>query len=219
MFEALKTYIVDILAVLVPGALLLIVLYQLPEVRKAVNSVELPEMLTKHDKVKLVCFLATSYVAGQFAFFFGSFLDKWLYEPYRKAYMQHHNRLQAKVIEVKDKLTGITPPEEFNAFKWSCTWLIDNKPMLYNEVERFIAVSKLFRSLAIVFLIASIIFFTCPGKYHYAVFSFLLMVLSLVRYMTQRVKSIESAYRAVVTAMPGEFSVTIPQKADNNDDQ
>ncbi|WP_133176809.1 hypothetical protein [Terrimonas sp.] len=218
MLETLKTYTVDILAVLVPGALLLVVLYQIPEVREATNSVVLPEIL-KVKKVELVCFLVTSYVAGQFAFFFGSFLDKVVYEPYMKRYMQHHNGLQRKVIKIKDKLTGITTPQELNAFKWSCAWLIANKPELYNEVERFIAESKLFRSLVMVFLIASVIFSVYPGKCHFACFSVLLLIFSLIRYITRRVKSIESAYRAVVTAMPGEFSVTIPQKADNNDDQ
>jgi hypothetical protein len=71
-------------------------------------------------------------------------------------------------------------------------------------MERHMAESKFFRSLVVVGLSAFLIF-SLQGNLGFAILSLLVTVFSLIRYMTQRKKSVDMAYHSVITASP-EFN-------------
>jgi hypothetical protein len=81
MAESFKTYILDILSILVPGGLLLAVLAQIPEV----SNTFLDFFRANDEKwIRAVVYIGTAYTLGHFIFFIGSFLDDWIFEKVKR---------------------------------------------------------------------------------------------------------------------------------------
>ena len=186
MAENFKTYFLDILSILIPGFLLLIVL---GISSNKMNIFVYDFHLGDHKWMVEAAFIGIAYTVGHFVYFFGSYLDDWVYERITRRTSQ--NTLLQKVSDDFKILT---------TFKWSCAWLLANKPEMYAMVERHVAESKFFRSLSVVFFI-SFILFVVLGKFDIACYCIILFLLSQVRYFTQRKKSIETAYHYIITSI------------------
>lgn len=195
MAENLKTYLLDILSVLLPGGLLVALLARFESFLYSYASLFPTD---GNNWVAVLVFAGVAYMFGHFIFLFGSWLDDLLFEPCQKVFWKDP-LLKSIVIQYKEEKTGITDRRALNAFKWSCAWLLKNEPAMHTVVERHIAESKFFRSLVVVLLAGVVIFLVTggPGK---ALAAFILVFFSMVRYITQRVKAIETAYQFVITA-------------------
>jgi hypothetical protein len=200
MFDSFKTYLLDILSIILPGALLLAVL-TLVESVKHIFAYIFPSK--NSEALNVAIFLGLAYMLGHFIFLIGSLLDDLIYEKVTKVYWTNQ-QITAYAIQLKEEKTGIVDKDTLNAFKWSCAWLLANQQSMYSVVERYIAESKFFRSNIIVLLIA-IIVFVFHGEIQLTLFAFLFLILSTIRYLTQRHKSIETAYQFVITAMEKQF--------------
>ncbi|MFT3907965.1 MAG: hypothetical protein QM737_00955 [Ferruginibacter sp.] len=200
--DKIKLGILDLLSILLPGAFLVGTLYYYCYKHGITDAPHL--FLNKFTSepngwVSSVIFLILSYIAGQFVFTFASLLDDLIYENVKKVFWEKDSGLQAQAIALKTKKTGINDQNTINAFKWSCSWLLLKKPEMYEEVERYIAESKFFRSLFIVWLITAILIGRCLQLNAFLLL-ILGIILSLIRYLTQRRKSITTAYEYVITA-------------------
>jgi len=192
MIESLKTYVLDILSVILPGAFLLMVLGHTDGVVGLSTDVFLKSEIKWINEAGYV---ALAYVLGHFVFFIGSFLDNWIFENVRKIFWNDH-LLTSRIQKYKEQKTGITQRSALNAFKWSCNWLLANEPALFQVVERHMAESKFFRSLFVVLTIAII---CLPNVYDHIWILTIGLIMSLIRYITQRQKSIETAYQSVIS--------------------
>jgi hypothetical protein len=143
-------------------------------------------------------FAASAYVLGHFIHLGASYLDELVYENV-KGKLWPDISLMDKVIQIKDEAIGVIDRKYFGAFKWSLAYLMKYQPAMYQAVESQIAESKFFRSFTVVLLIASISAFI-QSNWSEGVLSLVLAILSLVRYLTQRRRSIESAYQYVIAA-------------------
>lgn len=195
MFDSFKTYLLDILSIILPGALLLAVLTLFESVK---NIFKYLFTSGNSEALNVAIFLGLAYMLGHFIFLIGSLLDNLIYEKVKKVYWTNQ-QITAYAIQLKEENTGILDIDVLNAFKWSCAWLLANQPAMYSVVERYIAESKFFRSNVIVLLIA-IVVFVLHGSIQLALITFLFLILSTIRYLTQRHKSIETAYQFVITA-------------------
>ncbi|RPD42782.1 hypothetical protein [Chitinophaga barathri] len=195
MAENFKIYLLDILSVLLPGGLLVALLARFEGLAGKYASL----FLTDSDNwMAIVVYIGIAYMLGHFIFFLGSYLDDILFEPYQKVFWKDP-LLKAIVINFKEEKTGIADRAALNAFKWSCAWLLKHEPAMYSVVERHIAESKFFRSLVVV-LLAGVIISCIKNEWWMAVTAFVLVFFSIIRYLTQRSKAIETAYQYVITA-------------------
>ena len=200
MIDNLKVYILDILSILLPGGLVMVVLSHVCPLNDAFLSV-FPER--KEEWINVVVYMGAAYILGHFIFFIGSFLDGWIFENVKKVFWNDH-RLTAYVLALKKAKTGIDDRDILNAFKWSCAWLLANRPGMYGVVERHIAESKFFRSLIVVLAIA-LASYLVQRDILLSAFCILLIVFCLIRYLTQRQKSIDTAYEFIITTADKTF--------------
>lgn len=209
MFDKIKLGIMDLLTILLPGGILLIISrYSFTDLLKGCAAIQ------NKDWAFVALFASLSYIAGHFIFLLASFLDELVYDKVKTIYCHHHNKLIARVRKIKTEALGFDDSNTLNAFQWSTMWLIMHQPSVYAEVEKYIAESKFFRSLTIVLATIPIFFFIELFKDHKATFRnsvnwpetfivFTLIIFSLVRYVTRRIKSIETAYIGVILANKG----------------
>jgi hypothetical protein len=195
MIDSIKTYIMDILSLFVPGAVAFAILGRVPAIDQFFIETHLYEY---EGWVHVAKFLVLIYILGHFLFFFGSLLDDWVYDKLKDSIWKNKS-LQDMVVRFKIYQTGIADGDTFNAFKWCSAWLLIHQPKLYEQMERHMAESKFFRSLVVVGLLAVAIFGS-QSDLGLALVSLLVTAFSLVRYMTQRKKSVDMAYQGVITA-------------------
>ena len=207
MIENLKTYLLDILSVLLPGALLLAVFTRYNLFNNIFKSI-FPE--TKIEWLTVLIYTGTAYILGHFVFFIGSFLDDWIFENVKRVFWNDNN-LTAYTLLLKKEKTGIEDRSVLNAFEWSCAWLLAYQPGMYSVVERYIAESKFFRSLIVVLSITLVVFLV-ENDFLISSILLLLIIFSLIRYLSQRQKSIETAYQFVITVN----NETLNNKPDEN---
>lgn len=209
MGDKLKLSILDLMTILLPGGFLLIFLR--PYLFRFTDhiSMNFPTLASK-DVFLYAGFLALAYITGSFVNFFASFLDDWIYENVAKVFYTN-TELTAYIIDLKIRQTGIADRKTINAFKWSSAWLLKHEPAMYESVERLVAESKFFRSLILVsFASAFLVLPTTPANGTLAIALFILSFFSTIRYLTQRKKSITTAYEYVLTAFDKKFDQPPP---------
>lgn len=222
-FEPGKFFIgvIDFFSILLPGALLtyalkdkvITVFFAIPEF-----TLDTPEHMT--------IFVFLSYLLGHFIFLLGAaFLDDHVYDNLRvstyfeqvrrlargeklkskflrflarHSFNSYSDRTIVKILQLKKfHLEPLKALDTMNAFKWCKTYLNTIAPHTLSSVERFEANSKFFRSLFIVFII--VLPFSIFTRLWYASLIIVgLIILSLWRYIDQRKKGIEQAYRTVI---------------------
>jgi len=210
MFENLKNYFLDILSVLIPGAMFLLLVNHYYDHLTYLGFLEDP----LQTKWSMTLFFATAYFIGHFIFFFSSFLDSWIFDHVKDVY--YPDPLLMETVEtLKMEKTGIADKAILNAFKWSCAWLLANKTDMYNVVDRYVAESKFFRSLVPVFVFGAILALCC-GKSWQALILFLAAILSIIPYCAKRQKSIVTACQFMLTIADKKFDIPATGKQKNS---
>lgn len=218
--------VIDIFAILLPGALLAFVTKDaalaqvfgpiLPPVRGVAQG--------------WISFVFASYFLGHFIFLVGSVLDTTVYDPYRKKFItrefepaedreqgEGHKRFFEKLFpkeadllyerarKIKEQHVGDSEgPEAISTFKWAKASIQLRGSAALVEINRLEADSKFFRSLIVVlFLISLILVFKAALMSHGTALigtavCLLLMVLSFLRYAEQRFKSTQLAYTYLI---------------------
>lgn len=194
MIEKFNVGLLDLLSILLPGGFLVGLAWQSGWLEEWSMLQELPE-----GWFSAAAFAASSYVLGHFVHMVASYLDGWLFKKIKKRRWPDETLVNI-VIKIKDEEIGEIDRNYFNAFKWSLAHLMQHQPAMYQAVEKHIAESKFFRSFVIVLLLAATWAFF-QGSWLEAGLCLLFAFLSLVRYATQRQKSIDSAYQYVIASM------------------
>ncbi len=187
--------IIDFFAILMPGALLTYTAKDFAQ--RHVFGVVLPSLQTEAQG--WVAFIFSSYLLGHFIFLMGSFLDRSLYDRFRKRWLiENDDRLFKRAQNIKEQALGDSPLEEVvNTFKWAKAQVQLFHATAATEIHRLEADSKFFRSLIIVLFIITIILLT-KLAWLAALVSVFLMGLSFVRYADQRYKSTALAYTCLL---------------------
>jgi hypothetical protein len=194
MADNFKTYILDILSVLLPGGFLMGILAQFEGV-KTRFIILFP--VNDTEWINAVVYIGFAYMIGHFIYSIGSLLDEIFYEHVEKIIWKD-KQLQDCAEQLKEEKTGITNYNVLNAFKWSCAYLMANQPLMHAELNRSIAESKFFRSLSVVLIIACGVFLAKQDLV-LIITTIVLTMFSLIRYVTQWHKAISLAYLYVIT--------------------
>lgn len=116
-----------------------------------------------------------------------------------------------EVLSLKNDVLKKTE-SDINAYKWSLVLLEAHYPVAAEHVNRTMAASKFFRSLVVVFILLLLfLYFGVLPKFHSSLFiTASLLVLSFREYIVQRQKSIETAYKGLLTLyfLPERFVKT-----------
>lgn len=193
MIEKFNLGLLDLLSILLPGGFLIGLAWQSGWVRDWPMLQGIPEGWASG-----AIFAASSYVLGHFVHMVASYLDDLIFEKIKRKRWPD-DTLVRKVIQIKDSEIGEIDRNYFNAFKWSLAYLMQHHPVMYQAVEKHIAESKFFRSFAVVLLFASVWAFL-QARWMEGVLSLVFTILSLIRYATQRQKSLDSAYQYVISS-------------------
>lgn len=193
MIEKFNLGLLDLLSILLPGGFLVGLAWQSGWIQDWPMLQDIPSGWTSG-----AIFASAAYVMGHYVYMLASYLDDFFFEKFKK-WQWPDDTLVKKVIQIKDSQIGEIDRNYYNAFKWSLAYLMQHQPMMYQAVEKHIAESKFFRSFALVLLFAGVWAFF-QGRVIEGVLSLVLTVLSLIRYATQRQKSLDSAYQYVISA-------------------
>lgn len=139
--------VIDFFAVLVPGAIVVAVADpHIPPFLLGPKGI-LPRMTGGAER--WIAFLFAAYLAGHMLFLLGAVLDNAFYDAFRRALVptskdtlfQSLRTLRTESVNVSEK--------EINTFQWARMGLRLSAPDALDEVERYEADSKFFRSLSI----------------------------------------------------------------------
>jgi 8-oxo-dGTP pyrophosphatase MutT (NUDIX family) len=233
-FEPQKFFIglMDFFSILLPGALLTYLL--LPELGPAILGARYDSLAGAQA---WTVFLFASYVAGHLIFLIGSWLDEiydwarrytlntqiqmvarrgrllnWPSRAFiRMVFGRERNIAVDRVVEIKKKALGeLHAAGAINAFQWSKALLNVKSPSSLATVQRFEADSKFFRCFVIVLLF---LLLAWPALFEWPSGGFLLvaglLLISMWRYMEQRLKSTNQAYWSVITIIAQEGHIAL----------
>ncbi|GMQ27814.1 hypothetical protein [Algoriphagus confluentis] len=206
MFDKLNLGLLDLLTILLPGGLLIgfLIFVGWPEDLFVLNS------LADSPWMEGTIFFSTAYVSGHFIYLVSSFLDGWIYDKIKTIWWSNlslfNQALGIRSVKIQTVSRG-----DFNTFKYAMAYLLTHKPNLHSAVERTMAESKFFRSFCVV-LFVGIVFSLVKSNWVLGGICLGLMLLSLIRYLTQRAKSIESAYQYLILLHEGDLGSFPPQE-------
>lgn len=192
MIEKFNLGLLDLLSILLPGGFLVGLVWQ----SGWIQDWQMLDGISE-DWMLGAIFAASSYVMGHFIHIVASYLDDVVFNKV-KEWKWPDDTLVKVVIQIKNSEIGEIDRKYFNAFKWSLAYLMQHQPMLYQAVEKHIAESKFFRSFAVVLFIAGVWAFA-QERWIEGVLSLVFTILSLIRYVSQRQKSLDSAYQYVIS--------------------
>jgi 8-oxo-dGTP pyrophosphatase MutT (NUDIX family) len=212
--------IIDMFAVLLPGAVLVYITEVTPLVLEFVKQGPNPQIHW------WAVFAFASYLIGHLIYLAGATLDDRVYETLRKAtYLGQIERLKdgkklsaswmrnlatwlfgkkpdsavMQALSLKARaLAPLSAERSINAFQWSKAFLAKEHPPGFAAVQRFEADSKFFRSFTVALLLL-MVFFLFKGHGCIAAACFGLLFLTAWRYADQRFKSTQHAYWQVIT--------------------
>lgn len=215
--------VIDFFSVILPGALVTYFLKGImyTNVFGHDNVFPLPETNTQ----KWIVFLLITYIIGNLIFLIASLLlDKLVYDKYlrnkflkknfdlsyhtataiRDQYLSSKSwicqLIETKRLKEKDieELLEKDKYEIINTFKWTKSFLAIKFPEALNDIKKFEADSKFFRSLVIAFIIIGTILLS-KGDWLSGLCFIILSLLSLFRYGDLRYKSTQKAYELIMT--------------------
>lgn len=222
IIENLNLSLLEIIAVLFPGSAALLLISRI-ETGKAFLYTLLPNPESEWQVA--LAFFGSAYFLGNLLFYLGSILDDLAYERLKHLFQVKEIQLDEKggvkkeggknikkrpgkgkdpyILFVAKKIknqiwpTGDPNGRDINVYKWTAGYLLANHPEMYATVERHQTASKFFRSMVVVLLAA---FFISLGALNFWVSSsyFILLSLSVVIYIEQRVKAIRAAYEYLI---------------------
>ncbi|HZR58402.1 MAG TPA: hypothetical protein VFA74_16130 [Terriglobales bacterium] len=203
--------VIDFFSIMLPGAV--VTYLAKADVAPVLFGKVFPEYTSETEGWAV--FLFSSYLLGHFVFLIGSKFDD-AYDCIRKAsegkrsspvcgwlgktlLPKDAHLAVEKIIEIKRKyLPEVDGKFIINAFQWAKARLTLQCPGALQEVHRFEADSKFFRSLLVVLLILAIALLF-KGKLLLSLFCLALSWLSFWRYVERRFKATEQAYRYIIT--------------------
>ena len=187
--------VIDLFAILLPGALLagaLAVLIPIPEPLQG---------LLASEGARWVAFAFAAYALGHFAFLLSAKADDWFYDGYRKKKWPKADdpgKLypMATGLRLAQFPNGANPGDDLpmNTFKWAKTVLMLRAPGALADVQRYEADSKFFRSMMVVLPVIGIIG-PLIGIWPLLPLAILFTWFSFRSYAERRYKSTEWAYQ------------------------
>jgi len=202
----------EFFSILVPGALLLVSMTILSS--KQVFAVDLSTVSNWAD------FLLLSYLVGHFLQVPADVIDK---QIYNRLYVKSWKRRKPdRLLDYATNLVKQTGRDSYgNIYDWAYATVRVSSDEATLEIDRLQADSKLFRSVAIVFLIITLMELS-NESYFYAVLLFLLSLLSLFRYAYLRWKAVCFLYRYFIlfveaTPVSGKYIQFWPSSPNTGD--
>lgn len=247
-FEPQKFYlgVVDFFGVIVPGAILTFLVKD--ALGKYLLGFHYSELV---GPVGWVAFIGVSYLLGHFVFLIGAWvLDDLAYDPLRKAsYGEQITRLAKgkrpsllplrwlariflgkesdravkQAVKIKEHYAGgIEAAASINAFQWSKAKLTLEHPEAIEQVNRFEADSKFFRSVVVLcILILTVLapFAIVEMRRQFVTVSVPVLVLAFWRYVDQRLKATTQSYWYMI-ALEGNLQspLRLPSVQRNSDE-
>jgi hypothetical protein len=178
---------------LAPGTVLVAVLWRLGTVPGFSNE---PRDLLGFEGAALVAALIIAgYLAGNLASVLGAMLDT-SYDSVRKLQHPHAGDKAYQAAKLlRDQDLGADPP--MNVFQWARAVLAMEEREAFDEVTRYEAASKLFRTMVVVSLAVSVAA-ALRSQLDASLAAVGAAVLSCWPYVDRRYKSTETAYRLVI---------------------
>lgn len=187
---------IDLFAILLPGAVLCF--FFRDEAERL-----LPDRARSHA-VDWVAFVVASYVLGHLLSLIGDFVLDRMYSRIRPYWFDagRRNALHARARREVEQLLGGALREDEAPAKWAISAIAVARPELLGQLERKEADQKLFRSLVIAFVAASVRFAVDgSGRGAASLAAGVLALLSLWRFISARVKYTDLAYWRFITLM------------------
>ncbi len=185
---------IDFFAILLPGAIATALLV------KPVGGCVLGPLMPvpASDAARWAAFLTCSYFLGHLIFLLGSQLDL-LYDRWRTKFRPYGNEsAYQRATAIRDAMIDEAEHDALNPFQWSRSVLLAVCPSAAEDVRRYEADSKFFRSLLVVFGLTAILF-PAMGHPYAGLVSFGLMIPCVFRYAERRLKSTTQAYIHLIT--------------------
>lgn len=184
--------LVDFLAVLLPGSLLV---YLLLPVAGGVVGTFLPPLETELQR--WAGFLVAAYVAGHFLHLAGDrLLDRHVYDRWYVK-KKRRGREERFLVETRKLMGDFGKFPDVSAFQWAGSFVRLRSSRAADEVERLGAESKFFRSLSLVAAIAAVMA-GFRGCWLIAVCAALIALFALRRYCERRWTTAQRTYEYFV---------------------
>jgi hypothetical protein len=208
--ENLNLNLLELLSVLLPGAICLAILNKIEVVQKAtIAIIPLGDNWGTH-----ICYFSAAYFIGYAIFIISSYVDelfdglknkythddenqinikkvkkvrwlKWVFP-----YIDDTNELTNQIIPIKEKHLGYSKHKPITAYQYCYRRLmIEGYPHMIAEVERYEASSKFFRSMIVVWFLGFFVFFSI---------AFTLLIISLLVYLNRRQKALNVAIKNIL---------------------
>lgn len=178
----------------VPGMVLIALLWRLEVIP---GFSDLPRHFIGFEgPAQLAALLAGGYLIGNLVSVIGAPLDT-VYDVVRKL---RHPLAKDTAYLAADRLRNAefgSEPAPMNVFQWSRAVLALEHPGAFDEVTRYVAASKLFRSMVVVSIVVAIAA-AIQSEILVALLAVSAAVLSFWPYVDRRYKSTETAYRLVI---------------------
>lgn len=186
--------IIDLFAILLPGAIATLVI-------NFFYAQEITQLLSFSSSYsgfyEAFLFLLSSYFLGHVISQLGSYLDDLIYDPLKDRIFRNHKRLEL-VKNIREESYGNNLKDDYlNTFKWAKFKLLSEFPESIQEIERYMADSKFFRGLIVIFIIVLIVLMMYE-HWLSAVVCLILIAFSFVRYFFKRHLATETAYKYII---------------------
>lgn len=208
MFDKFNLGLLDLLTLILPGGLLIGLAWKTGLISEwqFFDHPNLPEWVIG------AAFAAAAYVMGHFVYLISSYLDDLVFAKIKEIWWPK-NTLFTQANGIRTKKIKEVSTKDFNNFKYALGYLLQHSGALYFVVERLMAESKFFRSFCVVlFLAAGSAFYL--GNWQEGIVELVFMGFSMVRYLSQRAKSIEVAYQYLILLHEDELEKYLPLAED-----
>ena len=188
--------LIDLFAILLPGAIAALVIYHFN--RLAIDGfLDVGKDNTAFYSSFVLLFSA--YLFGHIISQVSAYLDDYVYDRLKDKVYKDQKRVN-KVKEIRENRYGNKmTPVYVNTFNWSVFKLQKEYPEAADEVERYMADSKFFRSLFVIMMVLGCVFLFQSGiGLTVKLACFALAAFSMVRYFKKRRKSTETAYQYII---------------------
>lgn len=186
--------VLDFFAILLPGAIATAILT--PRIGHLVLGPLIA--VPTSEAGNWAAFLTFSYFLGHLIFLVGSYVDR-LYDPIRRWRTPYGNESAYQcATRIRDSVVEESERKALNTFQWTRAVLIAKCPAAAEDVHRLEADSKFFRSLLVVFVLSSIVFFS-SGRTVEGIVALALVPPCFARYYERRLKSTTQAYLHIIT--------------------
>lgn len=192
MFDKFNLGLLDLLTILLPGGLMVGLAWKAGLISEwqFFENPNLPEWVIG------AAFAASAYVIGHFVYLVSSYLDDLVFAKIKEIWWPK-NSLFTQANGIRSQKIQQVSTKDFNNFKYALGYLLQHSGALYFVVERLMAESKFFRSFCVVlFLAAGSAFYL--GNWQEGLVELVFMGFSMVRYLSQRAKSIDVAYQYLI---------------------